>query len=308
MLRPNKIELDYARWRYLCALDSFQSPYPMLPMHLADYWNLTSGGIKRIEGDEPYQELVSLHRQTAVLFNENTADLATWNTAVKANRRWVDELTTKERTALQGFHNYSFWQPLLMLDDPMSVHGYLALFPDIANAEATPDIVWKYENPDSPDQLPGAVDIDTHDTIHVLLGRGALQSDEAFVIGFTMGGTGRLTPDECETFVYAVTSEYLPPYRIDPRNIPSFKFGVGAGKEYFDATGIDLSTEEWSHFIKSERGTPIGKLRESLKIDIATLSDIRNGYEWPALPNGRAKNRLPVMVPTAELISDKPSP
>ena len=35
----------------------------------------------------------------------------------------------------------------------------------------------------------GAVDLDMHDRIHILLGRGLLTADESFTIGFTMGST-----------------------------------------------------------------------------------------------------------------------
>jgi len=42
----------------------------------------------------------------------------------------------------------------------------------------------------------GGVDLRAHDYIHLLLGRGLLPKDEAFVIGFTMGTTNRLVhPD-----------------------------------------------------------------------------------------------------------------
>jgi hypothetical protein len=56
-------------------------------------------------------------------------------------------------------------------DDPGTVHHYVRLF----------------ENPDSLVAFPGAVTLERHDCIHILLGRGLLAQDEAFVIGYTMG-------------------------------------------------------------------------------------------------------------------------
>lgn len=41
-------------------------------------------------------------------------------------------------------------------------------------------------------QFHGAVDLDMHERIHILLGRGLLTADGAFTIGFTMGSTKRV--------------------------------------------------------------------------------------------------------------------
>ena len=38
----------------------------------------------------------------------------------------------------------------------------------------------------------GALDLFSHDCIHVLLGRGLLVKDEAFVIGYTMGSSKKM--------------------------------------------------------------------------------------------------------------------
>ncbi|MDE0009008.1 MAG: hypothetical protein OXS50_12090, partial [Gammaproteobacteria bacterium] len=55
--------------------------------------------------------------------------------------------------------------------------------------DAIPLIVQLVENPkyDLPgvELFDGAADLDTHDNIHILLGRGLLPKDEAFVLGFT---------------------------------------------------------------------------------------------------------------------------
>jgi hypothetical protein len=62
-----------------------------------------------------------------------------------------------------------------------------------ARQQEIPLIVHLLENPKY--RLPGmtlfhgAVNIEAHDRIHILLGRGLLTEDEAFIIGFTMGST-----------------------------------------------------------------------------------------------------------------------
>ena len=55
--------------------------------------------------------------------------------------------------------------------------------------EDVPLIIKLVENPKyfTSKLFTGAVDLFTHDCIHVLLGRGLLPKDEAFVIGYTMG-------------------------------------------------------------------------------------------------------------------------
>ena len=54
-----------------------------------------------------------------------------------------------------------------------------------ATAEDIPWLVRLFENPASALAFPGAINLARHDAIHVLLGRGLRNQDEAFVIGFT---------------------------------------------------------------------------------------------------------------------------
>lgn len=61
----------------------------------------------------------------------------------------------------------------------------------------------------------GGVDLRAHDFIHILLGRGLLPHDEAFVIGFTMGSTNRLQTLNKEAFAYIAQHHYPNAYRMD---------------------------------------------------------------------------------------------
>ena len=93
-----------------------------------------------------------------------------------------------------------------------------------------PLIVRLIENPEF--ELPGiklfngAVDLATHDCIHALLGRGMLPKDEAFVIGFTMGSTNRVT--ETEQKLYSIAARYLYPkaYKFRDDEIQIFKLSL----------------------------------------------------------------------------------
>lgn len=102
-----------------------------------------------------------------------------------------------------------------------------------AKQEDIPLMVQLVENPrfNIPgfDIFHGAVDIRTHDCIHIVLGRGLLAKDEAFVIGFTMGSTNKVTT--LEETLYAVISKHFYPkvYQFDDEAIHIFKDAVKLG-------------------------------------------------------------------------------
>ena len=75
----------------------------------------------------------------------------------------------------------------------------------------------------------GAVTLDDHDCIHALLGRGLRSKDEAFVVGFTMGSTNRVSTTQ-ET-LYAWASQYLypKPYRFRDSDVQVYRDAVRLG-------------------------------------------------------------------------------
>ncbi len=99
--------------------------------------------------------------------------------------------------------------------------------------EDVPLMVQIVENPrfDLPgfDLFHGAVDLATHDCIHILLGRGLLPMDEAFTIGFTMGSTDKV--GALEERLYALISKHLYPksYRFGEEDLRVFKDAVRLG-------------------------------------------------------------------------------
>jgi hypothetical protein len=96
-----------------------------------------------------------------------------------------------------------------------------------------PFLVQLIENPkyDLPgfDIFHGATDLATHDQIHILLGRGLLPKDEAFVIGFTMGSTDGVT--QTEEALYGFFAKYLYPrsYRFSDEDLRVFRDAVRLG-------------------------------------------------------------------------------
>lgn len=83
-----------------------------------------------------------------------------------------------------------------------------------AEQDDIPFIVQLVENPKyqhwwNPFHGTGAVCLQNHDYIHLLLGRGMLPKDEAFVIGFTMGSTNIMTTWKKKLYLWC--SQYLYP-------------------------------------------------------------------------------------------------
>jgi hypothetical protein len=99
--------------------------------------------------------------------------------------------------------------------------------------ESIPFLVQLIENPkyDIPgiDIFSGATDLATHDYIHILLGRGVLPKDEAFVLGFTMGSTNRV--GEWEEKLYGLFTKYLYPkhYQLSDDDFQVYKDAVRLG-------------------------------------------------------------------------------
>ena len=99
--------------------------------------------------------------------------------------------------------------------------------------EEVPLIIQLVENPkyDFPgiDLFHGATGIQNHDCIHVLLGRGILPKDEAFVIGFTMGSSNRVTTTEESLYAFFSQRLYPKDYRFAPEDIEVFRDATKLG-------------------------------------------------------------------------------
>jgi hypothetical protein len=129
------------------------------------------------------------------------------------------------------------------------------------------------------------VNLKNHDMIHVLLGRGLLDQDEAFVIGFTMGSTKAVSPLERWFFKVAVSRLYPEPYRISKKTLAAYDLGLEAGEEC-GVKNLHLVLRE------DMLDRPLGETRRELQIDANRL---RRFYarERAALPGTLASLRLP---------------
>ena len=182
----------------------------------------------------------------------------------------------------------NWWEWFPGLDnDERTLRAVLAELP-AAPPTAIPWIVRAFENDKSWLRLHGAVNLRKHDMIHVLLGRGLLDQDEAFVIGFTMGSTRAVSRPERWFFKFAVSRLYPEPYRISRRMLAAYDLGLEAGGG-LGVRNLHLAVDD------DMLDRPLGETRRALRIDTERLRQFY-ARERDALPGTLASLRLPEPV------------
>ena len=131
--------------------------------------------------------------------------------------------------------------------------------------ENIPLIIKLVENPNynTSKLFGGAVDLFTHDCIHVVLGRGLLVKDEAFVIGYTMGSTKKMKRWKRNLFMFV--SKYLYPegYKFREEERFVFNMGVMAGS----LCPTDLSQINFKKYLNRQ----IKTIRKEVAVDVDFL-------------------------------------
>jgi hypothetical protein len=134
--------------------------------------------------------------------------------------------------------------------------------------EDVPFLVQVVENPafDIPllDVFHGATRLETHDYLHIVLGRGLLPKDEAFVIGFTMGSTDQV--GGTEEFLYGLFAKHFYPraYRFTEEDMRVFKDAVRLG---FVSDCQSLSLVDFARHLDQ----PLEEVRAALGIEVPLL-------------------------------------
>ena len=133
-----------------------------------------------------------------------------------------------------------------------------------------PLIIKITENPDyrTSKLFTGAVDLFTHDCIHILLGRGLLLKDEAFVIGYTMGSAKKMARWRRNLFMFF--SKYLYPkgYRFGEEERFIFNMAVLAGS----LCSLDLSKVNFEELLDLR----ISEIRRDLRISYDVIKHCYN--------------------------------
>lgn len=181
---------------------------------------------------------------------------------------------------------WGLWYPGLENDDS-SMQEMLHTLPGVAES-AIPQEVHLFENPKSAIALPGAVSLDWHDAIHILLGRGLLDQDEAFVIGFTMGNASSFREEDATTLRNALCYTYPEPFRVHGPKLLAFDLGVEAGR----VIGVPDLADQKGRFSNQET---LRSWREHFGI---TKEMLRSFYarESLAIPRTLESARLPLEV------------
>ena len=86
------------------------------------------------------------------------------------------------------------------------------------------------ENPQSPIALPGKINLFNHDCLHVILGLSTSLSDEAFVIGFTMGNDRRTNWWHVKIFKFFSQFLYPREYQFNREQLKIFDLGFEYGR------------------------------------------------------------------------------
>ena len=125
---------------------------------------------------------------------------------------------------LQTFH-------LPLAEGSVTLREGLRRLMEVGNSqEEVPLIVRLMENPafDMPplSMFRGRVNLEQHDCIHLLLGRGTTLMDEAFTLGFTMGSTKRMSTSATDLFAAVAERIYPKAYRFPLPAVRVFRDAV----------------------------------------------------------------------------------
>lgn len=123
-------------------------------------------------------------------------------------------------------HSYRDWCIPFQCDHISLREGLSSLQQLGAPDDEIPFIVRLLENPEGLGLLPGSVTLHQHDCIHLILGRGLLPKDEAFIIGFTMGSTRRLSTWDEKIFSWVSHNFYPEIYRFSEEDLEIFKDAI----------------------------------------------------------------------------------
>lgn len=183
-------------------------------------------------------------------------------------------------SAPQGWRQ---WNPGLDNADK-TLREVLGTLPGNKQLEISP-IIRAFENPKSPIAFSGAISLARHDLVHIVLGRGLLSQDEAFVIGFTMGTSKRISRLESWIFQKITKFLYPRPYNFNDNDLKAFRLGLWEGEKSDVMEIFNMPIEDYMD-------TPLKTIREMVGLDVEHLRKVYK-YERMLLPNTEVSNRLP---------------
>ena len=182
--------------------------------------------------------------------------------------------------------NWREWNPGVD-NDESSLRAVFDTLPG-AGPDEIDQMVRLLEHPASPYARPGPARLRHHNCIHILLGRGLLNQDEAFVFGYTTG-TARehITEEQVQLFRLAAKLLYKPPYRMTDDDLIAFDlaFALGNKSAYRNIDKFDFDRA---------MDLDIGDIRKELSIDVPALKATFR-EERLLLPGNKASERLAII-------------
>ena len=122
----------------------------------------------------------------------------------------------------------------------------------------------------------GYVDLFSHDTIHILVGRGLMLKDEAFVIGYTMGSSKKMRRWRRNLFYFCAKYFYPEGYNFTEEERFVFYSGVMAGSRCAsDLSKVQFKLCEVSPPVKVESASMLFCIRSILS-SVVSSSFISN--------------------------------
>jgi hypothetical protein len=250
--------------------------------------------IRRLASDNSTSQTSTIEAEGLILDYLNRAASAAVITAVNHPKpetilslfdtsAWLYDQHGRQRDSYTDTDLWLAWYPGIE-NDELTVDEVIRSMP-AAPATAIPWIVKLFENPNSRLRFRGAIDLEDHDVMHVLLGRGLQDQDEAFVLGFAMGTAKKISRLEYHVFKFLMARVYPEPYRIPSFLQPAFDIGVRCGQQ----TGVkDL----YKQGLKDWRGLTLGEARLRAGIDMTVLRE-HFQIEQQEIPFTIASLRLP---------------
>lgn len=199
-------------------------------------------------------------------------------------KSFVFDFRGKRETSRMNTRWWAEWFPGLDTDELTLRELYLTI-PGFPPEEIHP-MVRLFENPSSPIAFEGAITLERHDILHCLLGRGLIDQDEAFVLGYTMGTSKRMNRLKKWAFK-TVLANYPEPYRIMGAELKAYDLGVAAGSKCQTDAIYDHPLEDYFD-------QPVGQIRRRLGISKSLLMEFYS-REQAEIPNTPASLRLPTL-------------
>ena len=184
--------------------------------------------------------------------------------------------------------HYSDWHISILENKITLSEAHVSLKQVGAGKKDIPLIVKLIENPKF--SLPGltffhgAVNLLTHDYIHILLGRGLMPEDEAFTIGYTMGSSKQVSSAEVSLFELITKHLYPDNYKFKDRDISIFRAALNLAEK---SNCQALDQVDYELLLK----TRLERIRNMLGINTEKIIDYYK-IEKVLYPDSKASRRL----------------